>query len=229
MASGHTGGVSRRDEYAEATRRAIVSAARQLFCEQGYFATRVDEIAALARVAPATVYAVAGGKQGLLRTLAEIWSAAPIITTMIARAQELHDPVAILRLVAASCRSLREDFGDIIRVLRTTAPHEKAVSESLAIATGKYRQAFVPIGQRLSELGALHEELDLGQAVDVLWFFFGYSGFLTLHEENGWSFQRAEHWLCREASRALLRDFHVALPDDQPSAGHPTAAQSLEV
>jgi AcrR family transcriptional regulator len=229
MASGHTVGVSRRDEYAEATRRAIVCAARQLFCEKGYFATRVDEIAAVARVAPATVYAVAGGKQGLLRTLAEIWTEAPIIAAMIARAQELHDPTAILCLVAASCRSMREDFGDVIRVLRTTAPHERLIAESLAIATGKYRQAFVPIGQRLSELGALHDELDLAQAVDVLWFFFGYSGFLTLHEENGWSFQRAEHWLCREASRALLRNFNVASPEDEPSAGHPTAAQALEV
>src|SRR5258705_11212689 len=39
--------------------------------ERGYFATKVDDIAALARVAPATVYAVSGGKQGLLRTLTE--------------------------------------------------------------------------------------------------------------------------------------------------------------
>ena len=55
----------------EATRQAIVKAARQLFSERGYFATKVDDVAALARVAPATVYAVSGGKQGLLRTLTE--------------------------------------------------------------------------------------------------------------------------------------------------------------
>ena len=52
----------------EATRQAIVKAARQLFSERGYFATKVDDVAALARVAPATVYAVSGGKQGLVRT-----------------------------------------------------------------------------------------------------------------------------------------------------------------
>ena len=56
------------------------------------------------------------------------------------------------------------------------------------------------------DLGALREELDLNQAVDVFWFYFGYSGLFTLHDENGWSYERAEQWLCREASRALLRD-----------------------
>ena len=64
----------------------------------------------------------------------------------------------------------------------------------------------VPIARRLMDLGALREELDLNQAVDVFWFYFGYSGLFTLHDENGWSYERAEHWLCREASRALLRD-----------------------
>jgi AcrR family transcriptional regulator len=40
----------------QATRQAIVGAARRPFSERGYFATKVDNIAALARVAPATVY-----------------------------------------------------------------------------------------------------------------------------------------------------------------------------
>jgi AcrR family transcriptional regulator len=45
---------SRRDEYAAATRAAIIDAARKLFSERGYFATKVEEIAEAARVAPAT-------------------------------------------------------------------------------------------------------------------------------------------------------------------------------
>ena len=61
--------MTRRDEYAAATRQAILDAARKLFAERGYFATKVDDIAAKARVAPATVYAVTGGKYGLLTEL----------------------------------------------------------------------------------------------------------------------------------------------------------------
>ncbi len=185
--------MSRREEYAEATRQAIVGAARRLFSERGYFATKVDDIAALARVAPATVYAVSGGKQGLLRTLAEAATTDPAIEAAIGSIEKLDDPSAILRLVAATVRSIREQFGDVVRVLLNTAPHDKAVCESLAIVTARYRNAFVPIARRLMDLGALREELDLNQAVDVLWFYFGYSGLFTLHDENGWSYERAEH------------------------------------
>ena len=66
--------MTRRDEYAQATRQAILDSARALFAERGYFATKVDDIAAKARVAPATVYAVTGGKYGLLTELTRIWT-----------------------------------------------------------------------------------------------------------------------------------------------------------
>jgi hypothetical protein len=172
----------------------------------------VDDVAALARVAPATVYAVSGGKQGLLRTLTETSTTDPTIEATIGSIEKLDDPSAILRLVAATVRSMREQFGDIMRVLLNTAPHDKAVRESLAIATTRYRNAFVPIAQRLMDLGVLHEELDLNQAVDVFWFYFGYSGLFTLHDENGWSYERAEHGsavrpagLCCEIVRRIKR------------------------
>jgi hypothetical protein len=65
----HDGGTSRRKEYAEATRQAIIAAARRLFSKRGYFGTKVYDIAPFARVSRATVYAVTAGKQGPLHTL----------------------------------------------------------------------------------------------------------------------------------------------------------------
>jgi AcrR family transcriptional regulator len=206
-------GMSRREEYAEATRQAIVVAARRLFSERGYFATRVEDIAAAARVAPATVYAVSGGKQGLLRTLTDIVTTDPIVEATIGTAEAMDDPPAILGLVAATARSMREEFGDVMKVLVDTAPHDKAVFESLTVATTRYRNAFVPIVERLMRLDALREGLDLTEAVDVFWFYFGYAGLFTLHCENGWSYERAEHWLCRQASRALLQDCFLSRAD----------------
>jgi len=198
--------VGRREEYAEATRQAIIVAARKLFRTQGVFCTKVDEIAALARVSPATVYAVGGGKQGLLRTLIESCATAPIVAATVSRIEELDDPQAILCLLAAVVRSMCEEFGDIMRVMLDTAPHDEAVAESLATATANYRDALELISRRLSKLGALRDGLEVNQAIDVSWFYFGYSGLLNLHDENGWTYQRAERWLCEEASRALLRD-----------------------
>jgi hypothetical protein len=95
---------------------------------------------------------VSGRKQGLLRTLTETTITDPAIEATIGSIEKLDDPSAILRLVAATVRSMREQFGDVVRVLLNTAPHDKAVCESLAIATTRYRNAFVPIARRLMDL-----------------------------------------------------------------------------
>ena len=77
------------------------------------------------------------------------------------------------------------DVRNGLRVLLNTAPHDKAVSEGLAVATTRYRDAFVPIARRFMDLGALREELDLNQAVDAFWFYFGYSGLLLCMTRTG--------------------------------------------
>jgi hypothetical protein len=58
----------------------------------------------------------------------------------------------------------------------------------------------------LAALGALREGMDLNEAVDLLWFYFGYWTLFTLVDDNGWSWERAEKWLADQASGALLRD-----------------------
>jgi len=196
--------LTRREEYAQATRQAIIDAARKLFAERGYFATKVDDIAAEARVAPATVYAGGGGKRGLLDELIRIWTTDPIVEATITDIGASSDPVEIIREVSSVVRRMREEFADVMRLLLTTAPHDSNVAEQLRGATDVYRGAFVPIAQRLSDLGALRPGLDVEQAVDLLWFYFGYGSLFTLHDDNGWSYERAEQWLADQACRELL-------------------------
>jgi AcrR family transcriptional regulator len=194
----------RREDYAQATRQAIIDAARRLFAERGYFATKVDDIAAEARVAPATVYAVTGGKRGLLDELIRLWTTDPIVEATTSHAGASDDPTAIIRELASATRQIREQFADIMRLLLTTAPHDREVAAQLRAATGVYRSAFTPFAKRLEELGALRAELAVADAVDLLWFYFGYSSLFTLHDDNGWSYERAEQWLAAQASRELL-------------------------
>jgi AcrR family transcriptional regulator len=198
--------VTRRDEYAAATRQAILDAARKLFAERGYFATKVDDIAAKARVAPATVYAVTGGKSGLLTELIRTWTTDPIVETATARMVEMTDPASIVRELAAGSRRMREQYADIMRVILATAPHDEAVAKALADATLVYRTAFVPIAERLAKLGALRRGIDVAAAIDLFWFYFGYTAYFTLHDDNGWSYERAEHWLADQACRELLSE-----------------------
>ena len=60
-----------RDEQARRTRRAIVTAARELFLGQGYAATTIDAIAAAAHVSRRTVFNAVGGKTVLLKLALE--------------------------------------------------------------------------------------------------------------------------------------------------------------
>jgi AcrR family transcriptional regulator len=195
---------TRRQDYAEATRQAIIDAARQLFAEHGYFATKVDDIATEARVAPATVYAVTGGKQNLLNILITAWTTDPVVGQTLSNVDTSTDPAAIIREVASASRTMREAYVDVIRVMLATAPHDEAVARQEQAATAIYRAALVPIAERLVQLGGLKPGLSAADAVDLLWFYFGYSSYFTLHDDNGWPYERAEHWLADPATAALL-------------------------
>jgi AcrR family transcriptional regulator len=201
---------TRRQDYAEATRRAIIDAARTLFTERGYFTTKVGDIAAEARVAPATVYAVAGGKQNLLKILITTWTADPVVEQTLRHIDTSTDSAAIIREVASASRTMREAHVDVIRVMLATAPHDAAVAAQERAATATYREALAPIAQRLVQLGELRPGITAADAVDLLWFYFGYSSYFTLHDDNNWSYERAEHWLADQAIAALL-----------PEAGQP--------
>jgi AcrR family transcriptional regulator len=66
-----------RAQHAEATRRAVLTAARSLFGRKGYAQTSVDEIADAARVTKGAVYHHFAGKEALFRAVhAEVQSAA---------------------------------------------------------------------------------------------------------------------------------------------------------
>jgi AcrR family transcriptional regulator len=195
----------RRAEYAAQTRQAIIDSARSLYASSGYFATTVEAIAAAARVAPATVYAVGGGKHGLLHILMEQWQTAPVIQATYQRIMAADDPEEILRATAAGTREVREEWADVMRVALNTAPHDPNVAASLAEVTGNYRAGIAITAKRLAETGALKTGLGAAEATDTLWFYFGYSSYFTLTEENHWTLAQAEQWLLGQARSALLR------------------------
>ncbi len=62
---------SRRVEYSETTRRALVDSAVELFTERGYAGTSLDEIARAARVTKGALYHHFGGKQALFEAAFE--------------------------------------------------------------------------------------------------------------------------------------------------------------
>jgi AcrR family transcriptional regulator len=195
----------RRAEYAAATRRAIEEAAQDLFSARGYFATTVEDIAAAARVAPATVYAVSGGKQGLLKTVIEARATAPDVAETYAHLAALGDADELIRFIARETRARFERSRDLMRVLTDTAPHEPSAARALETAHASLRGGLARAAQRLAELGALAEGIDTTEATDRLWFYLGNGAYFTLTGDNRWPLDKAEAWLRESLRTALLR------------------------
>jgi AcrR family transcriptional regulator len=193
--------LTRRQEYAAATRAAITEAARELFAQQGFFATKVEDIAARARVAPATVYTSVGGKHALLALLMEqlaSWQPRERTFERIADAPTSHEVLAAL---AQGTRSTREEWADVQRIITETAPHDEAASIVHAERLKRYRAALDTVVDRLATLEG--PTFDRDRAAAILWFYFGPSSYLPLHEGFGWSYAETETWLLAQCEHAL--------------------------
>ncbi|MEZ0491811.1 TetR/AcrR family transcriptional regulator [Kineococcus sp. TBRC 1896] len=206
----------RRAEVARANRSAVVHAARRLFAAQGYFQTTVEQIARAAGVAPATVYATTGGKQGLLLELVEAWATTPAVRESlegVARCRRVEDAVSEL---ASGVRRVRDEWGDVIEVVLATAPHEPSVAALLVDVRHRYEADVGACVTRIVDLTARPQAHR--QVMDVLWFYFGFHGYALLVDDRGWDSGQAELWLVRQASRAV----EDALADPAPDPGRAT-------
>ena len=88
----------------------------------------------------------------------------------------------------------------MIRLLLTTAPHDSDVAEQLKTATDAYRARSFR-SPKNSPSSARYAPTS---TCPPRWFYFGYSSYFTLHDDNHWSYQRAERWLADQACRTLL-------------------------
>ncbi|WP_410604693.1 TetR/AcrR family transcriptional regulator [Amycolatopsis sp. lyj-90] len=194
----------RRSEYAQLTRQAILDAARELFVRKGYFDTKVEEIALIARVAPATVYAVGGGKHGLLRTLIESGTTAEDITEILARIKSITEPRELIGFIVHATRGKFEQWSGLMRQVVAAAPREPSVREVLQIAHDSMRGGLALTARRLADMGALREGVEASHATDLLWLHLCDAAYFIRTDDLGWSLEESETWLNEALPCALL-------------------------
>ncbi|MBO0830341.1 MAG: TetR/AcrR family transcriptional regulator [Actinobacteria bacterium] len=82
---------SRRDEYTEATRRALLDSAAAAFTDKGYAATSLEDIARATRLTKGAVYHHFSSKQDLFRAVYdEVWT--EFATSLRRAAEDAADP-----------------------------------------------------------------------------------------------------------------------------------------
>jgi AcrR family transcriptional regulator len=195
----------RREEYADQTRAAVIAAARRLFAENGFFQTKVEEIAKLSRVSPATVYAQCGGKQGLLRSLMDSWTQAPLIVESHQKSLAAADAALVMQTLSAAYLQITKQWGDVIRVVIDVAPHDAESGAVLATAQRRHNRNLTAICRHLEEIGALHDGVDARLASRIITYYYGIDGLLRTREVFGWSLERSNEWLLARVSAAVLR------------------------
>ena len=195
---------TRRQDSAAYTRQLILEAARDLFAERGYSATTVQDVAARAGVAVATVYTSVGGKPTLATELIGTAVAAPEAAESLAGIAVAEDPAEVLRLAAKGTRLVNERSVMVVELMVSASVTVPEIAQAADQAVHGYRSALRMIAERLAALAALRPGLTVDRAADVLWFFFGLHAWRQLSKDTGWSFDEAEEWLRQRASEALL-------------------------
>ena len=200
----------RRREQARATRNAVLEAARALFIERGYVATTIDAIAALAKVAPETVYAVFGTKRSILAELVDVSVAggdeAPPIFAQpwVQEMRDEPDPRRRLQILAGNGRAILERRAAIDEVVRSAAAADPEIATLWE--RGKAQRY---AGQRAAlemVMGAAspRDSIDLETAADILYAIGSPETYRILVVDRGWSGSRFARWYGETLARLLL-------------------------
>jgi AcrR family transcriptional regulator len=196
---------SRREEYADQTRAAVIAAARRLFAENGFFQTKVEQIAQLSRVSPATVYAQCGGKHGLLRSLMDSFTQSQAVAQSYQESLAATDAVLVMQSLSDGYLQITKQWGDVIRVVIDVAPHDSESAAVLATAQKRHNHNLAQICRHLEDIGALRDGVDARLATRIITYYYGLDGLLRTRDVFGWSLERSNRWLLAHASAAVLR------------------------
>ncbi|MCH1867352.1 TetR/AcrR family transcriptional regulator [Nocardioides sp. CFH 31398] len=200
-----------RREAAEATRRRVVDAAREVMLERGYARASVSAIAARAGVAVQTVYAAApGGKAGLGRLVYDVTLAGdhepvpqaerPAVLAIV----DEPDPVRKLELFAAMAREVNVRIAPVHALLRAAAVSHDDAQELLDRAEQQRRTGSRGPAAHLAELGLLRPGLTVERAADGFYVLTSATVFADLVERCGWSGDEYERWLADTLVATML-------------------------
>lgn len=190
-----------RRQAAQATRSAILDAARELFIDQGYAATSMAQIATRAGVAPDTVYASVGKKAELFTLLIESALSGQDEAVpgeqrdYVARMRVATTADAKLAIYAAAVTAIQARLAPLFLALRAAA-HATPELVSVWTAISERRAANMRrLVEDLATTGELRPDLTHDEIADVIWSMNSSEYYALLVLERRWTPGRFETWL----------------------------------
>jgi AcrR family transcriptional regulator len=213
-----------RQRQAAETKRQIVRAARRLFVASGYAGTTVEQIAAEAGVAVATVYKAFGTKAAIARDLNDLIDEEAGTAGLTRQIEAETEPARLIGLAVAQLRAQHERCGDIIAAIRSGAAVDATLAEVWAEGTRRYDDGMRKLAGKLKADSALRPGLTGAQAAGLLSVLCSTEAFAGLTTRHGWTASQWETWTT-SALRQLLLD---ETPGSTPSRSGSVQRQQPE-
>lgn len=214
---------NQRTQQARATRRRIIESARELFLEQGYAATTVDQIAARSGVAVQTVYFHFGNKRTVLKEVMDVLAVgddAPVPLLDRPWVRRVRDEPDARRALAIWLRTTRAIYGRVaplLSVVRDAAGADPEMAEQWRTNQDQRHIAQHALAEILAEKQALRPGMTVTKAADVIFTLASPEVYLLLTAERDWSPARWQRWVTDTIADAVLRQQPTTPP--KPSAG----------
>ena len=199
-----------RREKAQATRAAILRAAKAEFIENGFHGATITAIAKRAKVAPQTVYFVFHTKAELISAvidtavMGEADPVPPDETPWWAAMLAEPDAAECLRMFVRGAGASYERAAAVSEVLRATALTDDEVRRTHEHHESLRHAAYRQVVEMLSEKADLRAGLTIDTATDVFLTVYGDSTYSLLRTERGWSHDQVIDWLSDVLPRMLL-------------------------
>ena len=187
-----------------------MTAARQLFAEQGYAAATIAQIAAAAGVAVDTVYASVGSKPVLMRLLMETAisgtdQAVPAeqrdYVQQIRAATNAQDKIRIYAAAVTEVNTRMAPLHLVLRGAAASAPELAQIRDEISARRAANMRLFA---QDLAATGQLRPGLDPDEVADIVWSMNSAEYFTLLVRERSWDPDRFATWLADSWCRLFL-------------------------
>lgn len=198
-----------RAERTLATRRRMLAAARELFVDQGYAATTVEQIAAAAGVAVQTVYYTFRTKGSLLREVVNATAAGEDQAPTMERAWALEMLSAataqrVLALAVEHGTAIYERVAALWPAVTAAGAADPDVATYWSSVGAARRDGQRRMVAHIVELDALRPGLDAERATDLVVALLGHDIYRTLVIDAEWSLATFRAWLFTTIVQQLL-------------------------
>ncbi|MEV4552489.1 TetR/AcrR family transcriptional regulator [Nonomuraea wenchangensis] len=203
---------SKRAQKAQETRRRMLAAALELFVQDGYGATNLQDVAARAGVAVQTIYFVFGNKRALLKELVDVTIAGddePVATMdrpWYVEALDAGTAQDMLRAYVTGGTSVLERVAPIGKMLDGAVASDPEVAALWPHDVNPRHVVQQRAAKALVGKPGARPEMTVEEAADLLYGLLSPELYLLFVRERGWPRERWERWTLQTLHAQLCSD-----------------------